>query len=124
MKVLEELFKVERAAWEQTEGGIRMAATLTARRDSEVYAGHFPAKPVTPGVCMIGAVVELLQQAAGRPLALQRVANIKYLAMMGPDEIDGCTVAATLTDEGTATATYTKDGTTYAKMKLNLNTGR
>ena len=121
MKVLEEIIKVERAAWENTDGILRVAATLSARRDSKVYAAHFPGKPITPGVCMIGAVVELLSQAAGQALSLAKVNNIKYLSMMTPDDIDGATLAATL-DGNTATATYTNGDTVYAKMKLTLNT--
>ena len=39
MKVLEEIIKVERAAWERTDGALRVAATIAARRDSAVYAG-------------------------------------------------------------------------------------
>ncbi|MBP5535453.1 MAG: hypothetical protein J6X62_01535 [Bacteroidales bacterium] len=119
MKALEEIIKVERAAWEQTDTGLRVAATLAARRDSAVYAGHFPGKPITPGVCMISAVVELLSQASGQTLSLAKANNIKYLTMMTPDDIDGATLAATLVDT-TATATYTKGDTVYAKMKLTL----
>ena len=122
MKVLEELFKVERAAFEDKEGSLRVAATLSARRDSAVYRSHFPGKPVTPGVAMLGAVVELLSQVSGRTLSLKKVNNVKYLGMMSPDDVDGATLAATLTPDGVATATYTKGDTTYAKMKLTLTT--
>ena len=119
MKVLEELFKVERAAFEDVEGTLRVAATLSARRDSAVYRGHFPGSPVTPGVAMIGAVV--LSQVSGKVLSLRKVNSVKYLGMMSPDDVDGATLAATLTPDGIATATYTKNSTTYAKMKLTLN---
>ncbi len=121
MKVLEELFKVERAAFEDVEGTLRVAATLSARRDSAVYRGHFPGSPVTPGVAMIGAVVDLLSQVSGKVLSLRKVNSVKYLGMMSPDDVDGATLAATLTPDGIATATYTKNSTTYAKMKLTLN---
>ena len=119
MKVLEEIIKVERAAWEHNDDTLRVAASLTSRRDSIVYQAHFPGKPITPGVCMIGAVVELLSQAAGRTLRLVKVNKTKYLSMMTPDDIDGATLAATL-DGTTATATFTKGDTLYAKMKLTL----
>lgn len=122
MKVLEELIKIERAAWEETNGTLRVAATLKARRESAVYSGHFPSSPVTPGVMMLQAAVELLSQVAGKELAIAKVNNVKYLAMMAPDDIDGATLAATLAADGTATATYTKEGKTYAKMKLTLTT--
>ena len=119
MKVLEEIINVQRAAWENTDAGLRVAATLAPRRDSTVYKAHFPDKPITPGVCMIGTVVELLSQASGRALQLAKVNNIKYLSMMSPDDVDGATIAATINDN-IATATYTKGDTVYAKMKLTL----
>ena len=135
MKVLEEIINVQRCAWEATDTGLRAVALLAARRDSSIYKGHFPGKPITPGVCMIGAVVELLSQATGKTLQLAKANNIKYLSMMSPDDIDGATLAATLTalplDKGespkggkgyTATATFTKGDTIYAKMKLTLIT--
>ena len=120
MKILEELIKVGRAAFENVDGSLRVAATLSARRDSAVYRGHFPGQPVTPGVLMLQAVVELLSQTSGKPLALKKVNNVKYLAMMGPDEIDGATIAATLTPDNVATATYTKGDKVFAKMKLSV----
>ncbi|MCR5589520.1 MAG: hypothetical protein K6F72_07885 [Bacteroidales bacterium] len=119
MKVLEEIINVQRAAWENTDAGLRVAATLAPRRDSIVYKAHFPDKPITPGVCMIGAVVELLSQSSGKALQLAKVNNIKYLSMMSPDDVEGATLAATLNGD-TATATFTKDDTVYAKMKLTL----
>ena len=121
MKVLEEIINVQRAAWENTDAGLRVAATLAPRRDSIVYKAHFPDKPITPGVCMIGAVVELLSQSSGKALQLAKVNNIKYLSMMSPDDVEGATLAATLNGD-TATATFTKDDTVYAKMKLTLTT--
>jgi len=119
MKVLEEIINIQRCAWETTDDGLRVAATLSARRDSAVYKSHFPGKPITPGVCMIGAVVELLSQASGNNLNLAKVNNIKYLSMMSPDDVDGATLAATL-NGNSATATYTKGDTVYAKIKLSL----
>ena len=122
MKVLDELMKVDRAAFENVDGSLRVAATLSARRNSTVYRGHFPGHPVTPGVLMLQAVAELLSQAAGKELKLQKVNNVKYLAMMSPDDIDGCTLAATLSPDNVATAAYSKDDKTYAKIKLTLTT--
>lgn len=120
MKILDEIINIQQAAWESTDAGLRMAATLTPRRNSTVYKAHFPDKPITPGVCMIGAVVELFTQVSGKTMQLAKVNNIKYLSMMTPDDIDGATLAATLSPDGVANAAYTKGDTTYAKMKLTI----
>lgn len=118
MKILEELIKVDRAAFENVDGTLRVAASLSARRDSAVYRGHFPGQPVTPGVLMLQGVVELLSQASGKPLALKKVSNVKYLAMMGPDDIYGATLTATLASDNVVNAAYTKGDKVYAKMKM------
>ena len=120
MKVLDELIKVEHTAVTETDGALHVEATLSARRESAVYRGHFPGKAVTPGVLMLQAVVELLAQASGKPLSLKRVSNAKYLTMMEPDDIDGATLSATLCPDGDVTATYTGGGKTYAKIKLKV----
>ena len=73
-------------------------------------------------IVLLQAVVELLSQASGKQLTLKKVNNVKYLAMMGPDDIDGATLAATLTPDNVATATYTNGDKTYAKIKLTLST--
>lgn len=120
MKVLEQLIRVGQAAWKEENGIIRVEATLAANRDCEVYRGHFPGYPVTPGVLMLGAVAEILSRATGHTLEIARVGNVKYLSMMSPDDIDGCTLQATLSPDGNAVASYTKGSTTYAKIKLTL----
>lgn len=120
MKVLEELFEV--VSMETKAEGATLRAVLTPCRESAVYKGHFPDKPITPGVLMIQGVVELLERAQRERYTLREVKNIKYLALMTPDDIEGCTVEATLKDDGSASATYAKGDTVFAKMKLALNT--
>lgn len=120
MKVLESLFRVESMGVVPHDGEVSIRATLSPRRDSAVYRGHFPGQPVTPGVLMIAAVVELLETATNQRFRLLNVKNIKYLSMMTPDEVEGCAVEATMMPDGMATATYCKGDVTYAKMKLQL----
>lgn len=120
MKVLESLFKVESMEVSPQGDAVGIRATLAPRRDSAVYRGHFPEQPITPGVLMIAAVVELLESATSSRLRLQQVKNVKYLSMMTPDDVEGSIVEATLLPDGMATATYSKGDTTFSKMKLLL----
>lgn len=132
MKTLETLFKVESLEGSAEGEGFGVVATLSHRRESEVYRGHFPGRPVTPGVLIIATAVELTALATEQPWRLQEVKNIKYLTMMSPDESvppsEGCsgetfTVEATLAPDGTATVLYRKGEKQYAKMKLKLERG-
>ena len=52
----------------------------------EVYKGHFPGNPVVPGVCQIQMVKELVEKAVNQKLKLVSSDNIKFLALLNPDQ--------------------------------------
>ena len=60
-----------------------------------IYKAHFPGHPITPGVCIVKMIQELLQKLQGRELSLQRAKNIKYLSIISPEEVSDLTIAFT-----------------------------
>lgn len=52
----------------------------------EIFKGHFPGNPVMPGVCMMQIIKELVEQATGTPLFMQSLANVKFMALINPEE--------------------------------------
>ena len=50
-----------------------------------LYSGHFPEMPVTPGICLIQAASEALQEAVGSSLRLAEARQIKFLQMHSPE---------------------------------------
>lgn len=50
-----------------------------------IYAAHFPGMPITPGVCIIQIVEELLEELIGHPLHLCTIRNAKFLSVLKPD---------------------------------------
>lgn len=52
-----------------------------------IYKAHFPGHPITPGVCIVQMVQELLQGFLHRELSLQKAKNVKYLAIISPEEV-------------------------------------
>ena len=46
--------------------------------EHEIYKAHFPGHPVTPGVCQIQIVTELLALHLGEEVRLTDVKNVKY----------------------------------------------
>lgn len=116
MMVLSDLFKI--VSLETSDNGC--TAVLSPCRESEVYKGHFPDKPITPGVLMIKGAVELMERVSGKHLTLHEVKNIKYLSLMTPDDVEGCTLEAKMDADGILSATYKKDDAIFAKMKLLL----
>jgi 3-hydroxymyristoyl/3-hydroxydecanoyl-(acyl carrier protein) dehydratase len=64
-----------------------MTAALTGRwqvpLDHPAFAGHFPGRPIVPGVLLLAELLELLRQA-GEPLVGLQVASAKFLEPVGP----------------------------------------
>jgi len=59
--------------------------TLRLLPGSAIYEGHFPGNPVTPGVCQVGIVQELLQRLRGVLLTLREVKNLKFVDVLRPE---------------------------------------
>ena len=61
-------------------------ATITLNAKHEVFKGHFPGNPVTPGVCMMQIIKELTQEITGFSLQLKSSNNVKFMALINPEE--------------------------------------
>jgi 3-hydroxyacyl-[acyl-carrier-protein] dehydratase len=49
-----------------------------------IFSGHFPGKPVVPGVCMMQIIQELLSKIMDRKLMIRKASNIKFLHIIDP----------------------------------------
>ena len=87
--------------------------TILSRKDEEglatfqlhinpewpIYQAHFPGHPITPGVCIVQMIQELLGLALNRELKLRKAKNVKYLAIISPEEVSELTVSFTKIEE-------------------------
>ncbi|MBX2968012.1 MAG: hypothetical protein KF803_01460 [Cyclobacteriaceae bacterium] len=64
----------------------RIEAALILNPEHAIFTGHFPQKPVVPGVCMVQIVREMIE--ADRQIKLQLVLadSIKFLNVIDPNE--------------------------------------
>lgn len=69
-----------------TIGGNKAKASIKINRDNPVFDGHFPDKPVVPGVCSIQIIQELAEKLCSKKLTLANADNIKFLNIINPDE--------------------------------------
>jgi len=87
-----------------------------------IYQAHFPGSPITPGVCLIQAAGELLENKLGRKLYLQSIKNVKFLLVLVPEE--GKKIKYVFSnivedENGVKTQVLINDDTTvYAKISL------
>ena len=64
----------------------KFVATILLNEKHEIFKGHFPGNPVTPGVCMMQIIKELTQNVTGFSLQLKSSSNVKFMALINPEE--------------------------------------
>ena len=63
----------------------KATANITINKDHDIFKGHFPDNPVTPGVCMMQIIKELTEQVVNEKLFMQSSSNIKFMAIINPE---------------------------------------
>lgn len=53
----------------------------------DIYKGHFPGNPITPGVCLTQMVKEAVEHITNKKLQMVKGDNLKFTAILNP-EID------------------------------------
>ncbi|HEU0135737.1 MAG TPA: 3-hydroxyacyl-ACP dehydratase [Flavobacterium sp.] len=64
----------------------KYAASVVLNPSHEIFKGHFPGNPVTPGVCMMQIIKDLAEDITGFELRLQSAINVKFMALINPFE--------------------------------------
>ena len=49
-----------------------------------IFLGHFPGNPITPGVCMLQLIKELVEGQLDKKLFLSEGVNVKFTARINP----------------------------------------
>ena len=98
-------------------------STVELNPDCEVYKGHFPGNPISPGVCNLQMLRECVEHYTNKNLLIKGIKQCRYSALITPlkqsrlqfratiDEADGgYNVAGTVYD----------DNETYIDIKFQL----
>ena len=96
-------------------------AELELNAAHRIYEGHFPGQPLTPGVCMMQMVKEIIETVLKRNTKLVRADDMKFLRMIIPGEnnIVQAQLKYTVEESGMimVTAALLRDTTTHFKFK-------
>lgn len=108
-------------SYEQAESG-SFTAHISLNKDHDIFKGHFPGNPVTPGVCMMQIVKELSEELTGLHLFLKSASNVKFMAIINPFETPDLTLQLdiTQTEEEVKVKNTTSFGETIA-LKMSVN---
>jgi 3-hydroxymyristoyl/3-hydroxydecanoyl-(acyl carrier protein) dehydratase len=61
--------------------------TLRIAADHPALPGHFPGRPIVPGVVLLDCVLTAAEQWLGRALAARSLRQAKFNSMLLPDEV-------------------------------------
>ncbi len=103
------------------QSGDQQKARIVLNEHHPIYGGHFPGRPVVPGVMQIEMVRELAQRHLKMNLRIERVVTAKYFQPLLPGEQPELSVTFSVTEkEGgyPVTATLARNGTVFSKIKL------
>lgn len=87
--ILTDFYTLE--SYERSETG-SFSANIKLNHDHDIFKGHFPGNPVTPGVCMMQIVKELTEQFTDKKLFLKSASNVKFMAIINPFETPNLTM--------------------------------
>lgn len=101
-------------------GGVRAVFRFPA--DLDVFAGHFPGKPLLPGIFLIEAARHAAERATGGPLAIRCVEEAKFTAEVKPGDAVAVEALLTREEEGSwrCNASLFSAETPVARLRLDL----
>jgi len=97
-------------------------AKITINKDHDVFKGHFPGNPVTPGVCMMQIIKELTEQIVDKRLFMESSSNVKFMAIINPEKTPDLVLELDIIE--TETGYKVKNNTTFndtVALKLTTN---
>jgi 3-hydroxyacyl-[acyl-carrier-protein] dehydratase len=74
-------------------------ANITLNQDHNIFKGHFPGNPVTPGVCMMQIVKDLTEKFTNSKLFLKSASNVKFMAIINPFETPDLNLELDITEK-------------------------
>lgn len=82
MKLINDFYHI--VATDDSEGKYVCKVKMNAAHN--IYSVHFPGNPVTPGVCLVQMVAEMLEQKYSRRFVLSTAVNIKFKRLVSPND--------------------------------------
>lgn len=81
--LLQDFYKVEQLNKLSED---KYEAFVSLNKDSDIFKGHFPGNPVTPGVCMMQIIKELTEEILDVKLFMTNSSNVKFMALINPEK--------------------------------------
>ncbi|MDM8158656.1 hypothetical protein QUH73_02380 [Labilibaculum sp. K2S] len=93
----------------------------------EIFDGHFPGNPITPGVCQMEMLKEILSDHLSQDLFFNSISDMKFISMWAPKESElvFMDIAFKMTEDVyKINAKIYGESTVYFKLKGNANVSK
>lgn len=120
MKLINDFYHI--VATDDSEGKYVCKVKMNAAHN--IYSVHFPGNPVTPGVCLVQMVAEMLEQKYSRRFVLSTAVNIKFKRLVSPNDEPSFVFSKIVTEDGllkTIVSIEDEQGQ-FVKMSLQYKT--
>ncbi len=90
----------------------------------EIFEGHFPGNPITPGVCQMEMLKEILSDHLAVNLFFNSISDMKFISIWEPKESEAVFMDVALKlseDVYNINAKIYKDSIVYFKLKGSAN---
>ncbi|UAB83489.1 hydroxymyristoyl-ACP dehydratase [Zunongwangia sp. SCSIO 43204] len=94
--LLKDFYKV----LESTQQEDTYITKLSIEKTHPLYAGHFPNRPVTPGVILMHLFKQEAERRTNKSLTLVKANNVKFMAVVDPNTSDELILETKISLEG------------------------
>ncbi|MDR2125339.1 MAG: hypothetical protein LBP63_00740 [Prevotellaceae bacterium] len=115
MRLKDDFFRILNVNADATEYSIRLNS------EHSIYHDHFPENPITPGVCIIQIVKELVADNLACPIFLQKIAKVRYFKAINPVETPEINVSLTVSEQSgkyNVSATVFVNETVFTQLSM------
>lgn len=105
-------------------GGLSAIFKVDILPDCTVYEGHFPGKPICPGVCNIETIKECASHLLDKPLTINTIKQCRLTAIASPKVCPQVSISVNVTQNGDTYAVIAKiydDRQSYMDFKGTLS---
>ena len=80
--MLKKIYETELLEADGVSLTVKFKGTLVCAHS--VFSGHFPSKPILPGVCMVDIIRDIARRVIDDSLVLAEASNIKFTSVVDP----------------------------------------
>lgn len=84
---------------ESTHNEDEFTSVIKINKAHPLYKGHFPDRPVTPGVILMQLFKEEAERRCNCKLQLETASNVKFMAVVDPNSCEFLTLQSNITAE-------------------------